>query len=175
MDCSLPASFLYTYIHLIITDWILRRLTQQKLKSEVAQLCSTLCDPMFCSLPRSSIQGIFQARVLEWVAISFSRGSSQLRDRTLVSRIAGRCFNLWATREACQLSVSHTYTHLHSLSWLVMGTSPVLHSAQPRKWDWSMKKEAKRDLYDSFRVGLLPCLGRVCWTKVLSAWAATEL
>ena len=51
---------------------------------------------MYCSLPDSSIHGIFQARVLEWVAISFSRGSSQLRDRTQVSCIAGRCFTIWA-------------------------------------------------------------------------------
>ena len=43
---------------------------------EVAQLCPTLCDPMDCSLPHSFVHGIFQARVLEWVAISFSRGSS---------------------------------------------------------------------------------------------------
>ena len=57
---------------------------------------------MNCSLPGSSVHGIFQARVLEWVAISFSRGSSQLRDWTLVSHIAGRCFSLWATREALQ-------------------------------------------------------------------------
>ena len=51
-------------------------------KSEVAQLCPTLCNPMDCCLPGSSIHGIFQARVLEWVTISFSRGSSWSRDRT---------------------------------------------------------------------------------------------
>ena len=45
---------------------------------------STLCDPMDCSLPGSSVHGIFQARILEWIAISFSRGSSQPRDRTRV-------------------------------------------------------------------------------------------
>ena len=54
---------------------------------------------MDCSLPGSSVHGIFQARVLEWVAISFSRGSSQPRDRTWVSRTAGRRFTVWATRE----------------------------------------------------------------------------
>ena len=43
-----------------------------KSESEVAQLCPTLCDPMDCSLPGSSVHGIFQARVLEWVAIAFS-------------------------------------------------------------------------------------------------------
>ena len=69
-------------------------------ESEVTQLCPTLCDPMDCSLPGSSLHGILQARVLEWVATSFSRGSSQLRDQTQVSHIQGRCFNLWATREA---------------------------------------------------------------------------
>ena len=72
-------------------------------ESEVAQSCPTLCDPMDCSLPGSSIHGILQARILEWVAISFSRGSSQPRDWIRVSRIAGRCFNLWATREAPEL------------------------------------------------------------------------
>ena len=71
-----------------------------KSESEVAQSCPTLCDPMDCSLPGSSIRGILQARVLEWVAISFSRRSSQPRDRTQVSRIAGRHFTVWATREA---------------------------------------------------------------------------
>ena len=68
--------------------------------SEVAQSCLTLCDPMDCSPPGFSFHGILQARILEWVAISFCRGSSQPRDQTRVSRIAGRCFNLWATREA---------------------------------------------------------------------------
>ena len=60
----------------------------------------TLCGPMDCSLPGSSILGILQARVLEWVAISFSRGSSWPRDWTQVSCIAGRFFTNWATREA---------------------------------------------------------------------------
>ena len=69
-------------------------------ESEVAQSCPTLCDPMDCSLPGSSLHGILQARVLEWVAIAFSRGSSWPRDRTWVSRIPGRRFNLWATRES---------------------------------------------------------------------------
>ena len=69
---------------------------EKKKVSEVAQLCH----PMNCSLPGSSVHGILQARVLEWVAISFTRGSSQPRDRTRVSRIAGSRFTLRATREA---------------------------------------------------------------------------
>ena len=69
-------------------------------KSEVTQPCANLCNPMDCSLPGSYVHGIFQASVLEWVAISFSRGFSQPRDRTWVSCIAGRHFTVWATREA---------------------------------------------------------------------------
>ena len=68
--------------------------------------------PMDCSPPGSSIHGIHQARILEWVAISFSRGSSQPRDWTQVSHIAGRCFNLWATREALTRE-----THKYPLNW----------------------------------------------------------
>ena len=65
--------------------------------------CSGLESSMDCSLPGFSIHGIFQARVLEWVAISFSRGSSQPRNQTWVSCIAGRHFTLWATREALRI------------------------------------------------------------------------
>ena len=63
----------------------------------LAQLCLTLCDPMDCSMSGSSVHGIFYARILEWVAIPFSKGSSQPRDRTWVSCIAGRFFTVWAT------------------------------------------------------------------------------
>ena len=73
--------------------------TESGSESLVAQLCLTLCNPMDCSLPGSSVHGIFQARVLEWVAISFSRGSSWPRDRTWVFHIIGRHFTIWATRE----------------------------------------------------------------------------
>ena len=61
---------------------------------EVTQSCPTLCDPVDCSPPGSSVHGILQARILEWVAISFSKGSSQPRDRTQVFCIAGRRFIL---------------------------------------------------------------------------------
>ena len=70
-----------------IVDWLC---LIEKKESEVTQSCPTLCDTMDCSLPGSSVHGIFQARVLEGVAISFSRGSSQLRDRARVSRTADR-------------------------------------------------------------------------------------
>ena len=67
--------------------------------SELIQLRLTLCDPVDCSLPGSSVHGIFQAIVLEWIAISFSRGSSQPRDGTRISHIVDRHFTVSATRE----------------------------------------------------------------------------
>ena len=62
-------------------------LTTKTLKVKVAQLCLTLCEPM-----DYTVYGILQARILEWVAVPFSRGSSQPRDQTQVSRIAGGFF-----------------------------------------------------------------------------------
>ena len=67
----------------------------------VAQLCTTLCNTLMnCNQPGSSVHGIFQTRILEWFAISSSRGSSQLRDQTQVLGTAGRFFTIRATREA---------------------------------------------------------------------------
>ena len=73
---------MYIYIHIYESE------------SEVAQSCPTLCNPMDCSLPGSSVHGIFQAIVLEWIAISFSRGSAQPRNQTWVSCIVDRCFTV---------------------------------------------------------------------------------
>ena len=73
---------------------------RERERERVAQSCLTLCNPMDYSPGGSSVHGILQARILEWVAIPFSRGSSRPRDRTRVSCIAGRFFTIWATREA---------------------------------------------------------------------------
>ena len=77
------------------------------MKVLVAQLCPVLRYPMDCSLPGSSVHGIVQARILEWVAIPFSRGSSWSRDWTWIPCIAGRFFTIWATREALILKDDH--------------------------------------------------------------------
>ena len=66
----------------------------------VAQSCPTLRDPVDCSPPGSSVHVILQARILEWVAILFSRGFSRPRDRTCISYVTGRFFTVWATGEA---------------------------------------------------------------------------
>ena len=83
------------------------------MKSEVVQSYLTLCDPMDCSLPGSSVHGIFQAIVLEWIAISLSRGSSRPRDWTQVSRIVDRRFTIWATREVHDQPKQHIKKQRH--------------------------------------------------------------
>ena len=65
-----------------------------KVKVLVAQSCSTLCDPMDCSPSKSSVHGILQARILEWVAFPFSRGSFPPRDLIPLSYIVGRFFSI---------------------------------------------------------------------------------
>ena len=129
-------------------------MTTQKMRyisvkwSEVAQLCLTLCNPMDCSLPGSSFQGIFQAIVLECGAISFSRGSSWPRDRTQVSQVIDRCFTIWATGEVLNISVwlnnSYSYSSWHSMKCCLLqsqsGTVEVerIYSKARKDWVWSL-------------------------------------
>ena len=84
--------------------------------AKTLHLCPTLCNLMDCSLPGSSVHGILQARILEWVAISFSRGSSQPRDEpesptfqadSLLSEPLGKMYNL------------HIYILIHMLTFLL--------------------------------------------------------
>jgi len=84
----------HTHTHICITVTVL-----------VTQSCPTLWDSVDCSLPGSFVHGISQARILEWVAISFSRGSSWSRDPTHVSCTAGRFFTDWATRKALYVCI----------------------------------------------------------------------
>ena len=80
-----------------------------KVKVLVAQPCLTVCDPTDCSPPGSSVYGVVQARILEWVAFSFSRGSFQPRDQTQVSCVAGGFFTsdicavLWVVAQLCPI------------------------------------------------------------------------
>ena len=80
----------------------------------VTQLCPTLYHPIDCSPPGSSVHGILQARILEWVAIPFSTWSSWPRGRTQLSQIAGRFFTVWLTREA---HIPHTCLKINSI-WI---------------------------------------------------------
>ena len=88
-------------------------------QSEVTQSCPTLCDLMDCSLPGSSVHGIFQARILEWVAISPSRRSPP-RDWTQISCIVGRHFTVWDTREVPEQVKLSLLNSPQSRNWPLM-------------------------------------------------------
>ena len=77
-------------------------------KLKWSESCSQLC-PTFCNLMDYTVYGILQAGILEWVAVPFSRESSQPRDWTQISHIAGGFFTSWATREAPKCMVSYTF------------------------------------------------------------------
>ena len=99
-----------TYANLLIC---MSMYTYTKVKVLVTQ-CLTLCDLLDCSPPGSSVCGILQAGILEWVAMPFSRGCSQPRNQTWVSHMAGKFFTIWATRKVFFVYV-HTYSQF--LSW----------------------------------------------------------
>ena len=92
-----PTNRVYLLSPVLLSRFLLAICFVHESESEVTQSCLALWDPMDCSLPGSSVHGICQAILLEWVTISFSRGSSRPRDRTQVSRVAGRRFTIWAT------------------------------------------------------------------------------
>ena len=104
----------------------------------VAQSCPTLCDPMDYSSPGSPVHGILQARILQWVAISSSTGSSRLRSQTWVSCLAGSFFTNWATREAHSMEylfiffffffflfIFFTLFFFCVSSWFILGTDSL--------------------------------------------------
>ena len=101
--------FFFLSLSLLFLPPLLLNPPESEKKVLGTQLSLTLCNPMDCSPPGSFVHEISQARILEWVAIPFSRGSSQPRYRIRVSRVTGRFFTIWATREGPLLS---------SLSWL---------------------------------------------------------
>jgi len=129
-------------------------------RSEVAQSCLTLCNPIDCSLQGSSLHWILQARVLEWVAISFSRGSSRPRDQIQVSRIPGRCFNLWATREVVLEKTLESPLDCKEIqpvhpkgdqSWVFIGRTdveaetPILWPLDAKSWHIGKDTDAGKD------------------------------
>ena len=93
----------FSFFHYYIKSWDDLEYKGNVLKfyvNNVSFYIRALCDPMDWSLPGSSVHGILQARTVEWVAVPFSRGSSQFRDQTQVSCIAGRFFTVWVTKVA---------------------------------------------------------------------------
>ena len=108
-----PAMHVHSYCLKLFLYQRSSHLLERECVCEVAQSCPTLCDPMDCSLPGSSVHGIFQAIVLEWIVISFSKESSQPRDRTRVSHIVDRRFTV------CNLSLRFKRNKLQCSSWQI--------------------------------------------------------
>ena len=118
----------------------------------MCQSCPTLCDPVNCGLPGSSIHGTLQARILECIAISFSRGSSPSRDQNQVSRIAGRCFNLWATREAHIIHVKNIIWYLSFSVWFT-SLSIIISRSKQKGWKSSLCFQLFRWMYGKCHCG----------------------
>ena len=91
---------LWGHKELDMAEWLTHTHICYKVKVLVTQMCLTLCNPRDCSSSGFSVHGILQARILEWVAIPFSRGSSWPRDQTWISCIAGRFLTIWTSRKA---------------------------------------------------------------------------
>ena len=141
---------------------------------KVAQLCLTLCDLMDCTPLFSSVHGVVQERILEWVAIPFSRGSSWPRDRTQVSSIAGRFFIIWATREdPYEVIIPFKHSFAYSYNWNVSPTGLLtMPSGSHRHIE---EFEVKRFLYihsftQHFRSSILPSLA---WALKISSWVGS--
>ena len=142
----------------------------------------TLCDSTDCSLPGSSVCGILQARILEWVAISFSRGFSQPKDWTWVSCIAGGFFTIWATREAliyiifpslfCIYLLLYKCTYVRLLLLFFLSQSPFFcftgeASSNPKfmfSWVWKPLGH-QADATKTISIWELPLIEMAPWTK----------
>ena len=146
MDCSLPGSSVHGMLQARILEWsgvkptsppcrqILYRPSHQGSPSLyylcyccclVAKSYPTLCDPMNYSTPVPLVHGISQARIQDWIAISFSKRSSQARDQTCVSGIGRQILYHWATREALILFILVIF--FGGLSWFVSAYEKASH------------------------------------------------
>ena len=104
-----------------------------KVKVSVPQLCLILCDPMdLRGLPGSSFHGISQAKILEWVTIPFSGGSSQPRDQTQISCIAGSFFTTWTTGDTHSLKAREVpfYSWKYTIPTKILGACPFSDSCE---------------------------------------------
>ena len=115
----LPYIFYWSIVDLPSFKCTARWFSYTYVKVKVSQSCLTLCDPMDCTVP-----GILQARILEWVPFPFCRRSSQPRDWTQVSGIAGRFFTSWAIREIHEWVKSLSRVRLFVTPWTVAYQAP---------------------------------------------------
>ena len=131
-------------VHIWLQFKSIRSIVWKRSESEVVQLCPTIGDPMDYSLPRSSVHGIFQARIVEWAAISFSRVSSPCRDRTQVSCIADRRFcRLSHWSEVKWSEVAQSCLTLCDPTDCSLPGSSIRGILQARILEWAVTREAQ--------------------------------
>ena len=146
---SLCLFFSFSLCFLILLSWITPTIKPLILKPMslallsvcvlVAQSCLTLCSSTDRSPPGSSVHGILQARILQWVAVPFFRGSSQPRDQTQVSHIAGRLFTIWAKRKPILFQGQPEIRKTQSFySWLPLKNPHSIY------WELKLKREKKK-------------------------------
>ena len=106
-----------------------------KVKLWVVQSCPTICHPTDYSLPGSSLHGILKERIMEWVAIAFSRGSSRPRDQTRIACIAGGFFTVWPTRLClCSYVYLYFFPQTMNIYYLVLGVAGGVGGAKWKPW-----------------------------------------
>ena len=108
---------LYIYTHIYICSYLLL----------VTQSCLTPCDPMDCSPPGSTVHGILQARILEWVAKPSTRASFQPRNWTVISCVGGYIFCTHTHTHTHTYTYTHTHTHTHTHTYLGEGNVKPHH------------------------------------------------
>ena len=143
-----------------------------KVKVLVIQSCLTLCEPMDCSPPGSSVHGILQAGILEWVVMPFSRGSSWPRDWTWVSCIAGRFFPVWAAREATSIKVRNISQLCRVTGWnLIKGHMEppweyrLLLGAHSVRWSWFYSAQQVGEGSGWLKIKSQPCQLTAEWPE----------
>ena len=146
---------MFAKLHLLIT---------KESESEVAQSCPTLCDPMECSLPGSSVRSVFQARVLEWVAISVCRVSSWPRDRTQVSRIVSKMLYCLSHQGWGELIIREFGMDIQTLLYLKWITNKDLPYSTGNSAQWYVEAWMERSLMEN---GYMDIYG---WVPPLFAW-----
>ena len=136
----------------------------------LVQSCPTLCDPMDCSPPGSSVHGIFQARILEWVATSFSRGSSWPRDETHVSVSSVSCIGKWIFF----FFFYHCTTwEAHKKHYMATDCSTHMQILYKPVTDLLLSSAWRKHIVSFEAVSVLKYLVAACQQCVLSYWLAT--
>ena len=132
----------------------------------VTQPCLTLCDPLDCSPPGSSVHGILQARILGWVAIPVSRGTSWPKNQTQVPFIAGGFFTIWASRDAVDWLCPSINASLamNDQLWKLEARSQLWNSTH---LTWTLMEQKRLRSFHCFWRTEWTCLNR-CDTEELS-------